>query len=1316
METHALRNVVTSGGLFTENILLKLRDKPDQLDIGKVDEQRNAVNKEEVSKHENQLRGILEDLRETWFKVSETIGSISMDEMINSWFCPLFSALGFQVEPYDNTGAQEEDADPLSMFHASHHDKAHERVLFHLVNGTDEFDTSNPANPFKKSHHDACQFFINRVQVANWLVLSNGKNIRILTKYFHSYSRGYIEFGLENILSKKDEKEFFLLYRLMHSSRFDPFHDDKSLMDAFQELSIEQGVKIGENLRNNVHDVLELLGDELIHQNSRFHHDLKNGGIDLHAWYHELLQILYRLIFLLYAEKREMLPDASSLFFKQFSLSLLRLQAEKPIKRDQNVDLWYKLFILFKMVKEGNAFLNVNAFDGNLFDETSHPIINSYRMKLSNDALLNVIRKLTTAAIGNAKQRINFLEVSVEEVGSIYESLLDYQPRFENDKFYLYISEEARKNSGSYYTNRDVVQLMIERTIIPYIEKILGGNELSTEAKIERILDLKICDPACGGGSFLIGALDLVGKILARLRSGQEEPPLDVLETARRDVLENCTYGVDLNPFAIELTKLSLWIHACVKDKPLNFLDHHVKVGNSLIGTNVRKFLKKKEGSRQASLFEELDYLTSIKREFLRLRRVNDDNLINIKQKQKIFQEIIASPLYIKSKRIADLYTYQVYISGSIPENFDAQTYNILNVPDGEWKIREIVTNEKKALELTEEKRFFHWDLEFPEVFFRNNPGFDIVIGNPPYLNISKIKDEEIKYLKTYKSAFRRFDAFVLFGERSLKILRKAGFHAFIIPDKILTETYAKEFRKLVFTKFHWNAFIDLTEISVFPAAAVSSIVYIIENVDLNDTSTVIHCYGKNQIRKVESWNINIKDFLIVPEYRINLNWKTEVARIVSKIIEKGIKSSKIMYVSVGVQPGTRDRFFFSGNSPDCKNNSGICKQKYCLNEGQNVCFPSLKGENLLPFFIEYNDEHVHYLPESLHRPAFPELFENEKILFRKVTGEQGLICALDKDYFYTDDSIFCAIPKYQLKALTPVFLSKRGIKFEDVIGRGDSEGDDDEKTYDRGLTIYLDEFLLSKIISLEYLVAIFNSGVFSFYYKNYIGGGLNVFPEHIRNLYIPDFSILTNIREDLEAWKKWNEYNFLKEHEDELDSFKIALRDLIDDKITIETFLNHLDEITKNNYEKNLIIQYFLGFISTSISSLLKSISDSKKKIISSIENKEGQKECERILKTKQGRVFLKNQDLVKYIPSDTCRVDIFDTLLWNKDSFKESVKIFKGKKEVDSFFEGLYEKYHPLLFQATDAIQKMKTVIDEILYRIFNFSQAEIEIIKES
>ncbi|MHA1371777.1 MAG: DNA methyltransferase, partial [Promethearchaeota archaeon] len=523
-----------------------------------------------------------------------------------------------------------------------------------------------------------------------------------MSKYYHFYSKGYIEFNLENILTKKDEKEFFTLYRLIHASRFKSFKKGKCLLDLFLEQSNEEGIKIGKNLRETVHKVLELLGNELIHQNQTLLESINDDLIKPEDFYHELLQILYRIIFILYAEKRGMLPDASSLYYKQFSISSIRELAEKPIKIDKNVDLWQKLFILFKIMKEGNKFLGVNAFNGKLFDDENLQIINTYKPKISNDSFLKIIRELTTVKIGNARQRINFLEVSVEEIGSIYESLLDYQPKFDKNNFILFLSDDKRKSSGSYYTNKKIVRLIVEKTIIPYVKSKKLKKNISKDEKVKRLLDIKICDPACGGGSFLIAALDTLGKILAQIKSNQEIPPDSILESSRREVLENCIYGVDLNPFATELTKLSLWIHACVKDKPLNFLDHHIKTGNSIISIFIKDIFKEiTKTSRQSTLFDYyFNQIKEFREEFLKLQNIRENDIKNVIKKEMIFKKIIKSEKYRIAKRIADLYLYLIIKNNKKPENFENYINCILNQNIKNLKKADLLDFEKNGKDI----------------------------------------------------------------------------------------------------------------------------------------------------------------------------------------------------------------------------------------------------------------------------------------------------------------------------------------------------------------------------------------------------------------------------------------------------------------------------------------------------------------------------------------------------------------------------------------------------------------------------------------
>ncbi len=280
------------------------------------------------------------------------------------------------------------------------------------------------------------------------------------------------------------------------------------------------------------------------------------------------------------------------IYLEHFSLDSMRKLAEKQLRVEKSRDLWKKLFITFSLVRDGNNLLEVNSFNGSLFNDENLSIIVGKNLSVTNDIVIRVIRLLTTFKDANIRQKINF-SIEEEEIGSIYESLLDLKPYLtSNSEFKLISQTTERKSTGSYYTPKSLIDILIRTTLQPLVEDKLkkAGNDLDKRKKA--ILDLKVCDPACGGGTFLLSAMDFLGKILAEIKTGIENPLEEDLREARREILQYCIYGVDMNPLAVELAKISLWLRACVKDKPLNFLDNHIKCGNSLVGLGQKMEIK----------------------------------------------------------------------------------------------------------------------------------------------------------------------------------------------------------------------------------------------------------------------------------------------------------------------------------------------------------------------------------------------------------------------------------------------------------------------------------------------------------------------------------------------------------------------------------------------------------------------------------------------------------------------------------------------------------------------------------------------------
>ena len=482
--------------------------------------------------------------------------------------------------------------------------------------------------------------------------------------------------------------------------------------------------------------------------------------------------------------------------------------------------------------------------------------------------------------------------------------MLDYIPRvleqseiidkknYSEGSFVLDSRGMGQKTTGSYYTDKRLINEIINSTLKPLLDNILASN-ISLKEKEEAILNLKVCDPACGSGAFLIAANNFLGKILAQIRTNLELPSERDERLARREILGNCIYGVDLNPMAIELVKVSLWINALVRDLPLNYLDHHLKCGNSLIGTTpalidkgilnnafkvvkgerkeivnklkdinkkqkqvkfvLDKFVKKPNKELKIDEFDELSKIPEITRE-------------DVVKKRKKHIKIIKSESFQNQKLIYDTWC-AIYFWPFIEKFKAAPTQGIYRlIMEGEInKINQSILTEIN--ELSTKINFFHWNLEFPEVFSSNKKGFDCLIGNPPWdvltlkkseffskydIKISKAETKEklslIEKLKIKNpELYRKFDEkriefekmknffknsgnflltsngsldlYALFTELGYNLINNQGSIGLICPIGIIY-SYPKFFDKIISTK-HLRKCIGFINLeNLFPSVA----------------------------------------------------------------------------------------------------------------------------------------------------------------------------------------------------------------------------------------------------------------------------------------------------------------------------------------------------------------------------------------------------------------------------------------------------------------------------------------------------------------
>jgi len=764
---------------------------------------------------EDEIATAWELLIERWDAVRADLPMMEVSQVRDRWLLPLFRLLDF--EPLYLRGDTALDEDGKLRFPLSHRgwDDPGAPVIHTAFPSQGVDARAERGRGVKaKSPHDMLQAFLNASQPDDWAILTNGILLRLLRDYHHTFTKGYVQFDLESIFETRNYGDFRALYRMCHASRFlAPRTSEVSPLEQFYKDSLATGVKVGEDLRAQVREAIETLGNGFL--DGELIERLQGDQELCRRYWSEILHIIYRILFLLFAEQRGMLPSIGApledLYRSQYSITALRGRAEGDIPgQDDFTDLWQGLKVTFRMVREGASDLGVFAYDGMLFDDLDnlaeqegHESLLSGRA-CRNSELLQTIRALTLIEREGVLQRISYADLGVEELGSIYESLLDFLPRVTSgpesvngrevpaNTFFLDPRGAERKTSGSYYTHPSLVNQLIKTALLPVMhdrlasaglavieEEAIGEATaglltdyagLTAEQRLageQALLKIKVCDPAAGSGHFLVRANDALGAELARTRTGDEYPTEHQVQLAKREVLTNCIYAVDLNPMAVELCKVSLWINASVRDQPLSFLDHHIKCGNSLIGAtpelmeqgiptdafkavsgddrvtvNSARKRNRAELAGQLPLVWRLTLLETMED----LERWHRLSLLADEQPQvarEVYGRYIASDEYLRQKLEADFWTAAFF--WPLPMGADwAPTHGefVRLRAQGPGALPAEVLSEIERL-ADERCSFFHWHLEFPEVFAEDgHGGFDCVLGNPPWERI-KLQEKE---------------------------------------------------------------------------------------------------------------------------------------------------------------------------------------------------------------------------------------------------------------------------------------------------------------------------------------------------------------------------------------------------------------------------------------------------------------------------------------------------------------------------------------------------------------------------------------------
>jgi hypothetical protein len=694
------------------------------------------------------------------------------------WLLPLFSELGYGRLPIAKNIEVHDKSYPISHLW--------QQTPIHLVGCNVDLDhmTRGVAGAARSSPHSLVQELLNRSDSYLWGFVSNGLRLRLLRDNVSITRQAYVEFDLEEMMDGEVYADFVLLWLLCHESRVEGEPALECWLEQWSRTAQKEGTRVLDHLRDGVEQAIAALGSGFLAHpaNASLRDRLRGGQLSTLDYYRQVLRIVYRLIVLFVAEDRDMLfhPKASDAartrYTLYYSVSRLRRLAEQRIGT-RHADLFSGLWLVMEQLGDEDGYLELGlpALNSFLFSREAVPDLAD--CEIANRDLLDAVRALAFTSDGHTRRVVDYRNLGPEELGSVYESLLELHPVLHIDTATFKLdtaSGHERRTTGSYYTPTSLINCLLDSALDPVLDE--AYRRVDPE---NAILSLKVCDPACGSGHFLIAAAHRIAKRLAAVRTGEEEPIPEARRKALRDVIGRCIYGVDINPMSVELCKVNLWMEAIEPGKPLSFLEQHIQCGNSLLGATPALLAKgipdsafepiegddkkicseykkrnkqQREGTR--SLFDPegklWDHLAT---SMIQLEEIGDDTVEEIRRKQEYYNKLVQSNDYLFGRLRADAWCaafvwkktneFPYPITEEVFRNIERDPFNVST-----WMHDEIER-------LANLYKFFHWHLAFPDVFrvpgkgeqTENDQtgwsgGFDVVLGNPPWERI-KIQEKE---------------------------------------------------------------------------------------------------------------------------------------------------------------------------------------------------------------------------------------------------------------------------------------------------------------------------------------------------------------------------------------------------------------------------------------------------------------------------------------------------------------------------------------------------------------------------------------------
>ncbi|MGY0219655.1 Eco57I restriction-modification methylase domain-containing protein [Endozoicomonadaceae bacterium StTr2] len=631
----------------------------------------------------------------------------------------------------------------------------------------------------KRSPYGLVQEYLNSTDECLWGLVTNGLQLRLVRDNPSLTRPAFIEVDLERIFTEELYSDFVACWLLIHRSRFQPKAGEpvsSCILEQWKHQSSEEGERALGALRSGVTDALRQLGTGFVAhpENKLLREKLSTGELSRDDYFQQLLRLIYRCLFLFTTESRGLLhipgtdDSIRELYRDGYSIEQIRDRALKRITNDRHSDLWQSMLVNFESLATGESVLGLPALGG-MFASDQCPDLD--KAQLENRYLLKAIREL--AWFRNRKgllTRINYRDMDTEELGSVYESLLELIPVVRQGspwRFGFLGDEEAvtgskgsaRKLTGSYYTPDSLVQELIKSALLPVIaDRLKAQPENPTEA----LLSIKVVDPACGSGHFLLAAARRIAAELAKYQSTSGQPTEQEYRHALREVVAHCIYGVDLNPLAVELCKTALWLEALEPGKPLGFLDAHIRCGNGLVGildpTIMEEGIPQKAftaltGDNKDTCKALAEYNKDaakgmaiaqrmIGADLASWEQMPEEDLEQIEAKRKAWQAAQHSQEMEDARLKEDIFTAAFFSPKMDGMQDIAPTNKTLKQCASGEEIPVLVR--EHLSQLAAQHKFFHWPLAFPEVFGRasERQGFDVVLGNPPWEGVKLLEKE----------------------------------------------------------------------------------------------------------------------------------------------------------------------------------------------------------------------------------------------------------------------------------------------------------------------------------------------------------------------------------------------------------------------------------------------------------------------------------------------------------------------------------------------------------------------------------------------